>query len=125
MQWRMLQEGKPEDFVMATGRQESFRRFFELSAQTLGWGQLQWEGSGLKETSRRSDTGAILMRIDPRYFRPAKVETLLADPSNARENWAVGQRLSGGECSGITDAAAMSLLRPSDRIYIAGSRGVA
>ena len=85
MQWRMLQQETPEDFVIATGRQESVRRFIELAAQALGWGQLQWEGSGLEETGRRSDTGAIVVRIDPRYFRPAEVETLLGDPTNARE----------------------------------------
>lgn len=85
MQWRMLQQDAPEDFVIATGRQESVRRFIELSAQALGWGQLQWEGSGLEETGRRSDTGNVVVRIDPRYFRPAEVETLLGDPTNARE----------------------------------------
>ena len=85
MQWRMLQQDTPEDFVIATGRQESVRRFIDLSAQALGWGQLQWEGSGLEETGRRSDNGAVVVRIDPRYFRPAEVETLLGDPTNARE----------------------------------------
>ena len=85
MQWRMLQQEKPEDYVIATGRQESVRRFIELSAQALGWGSIQWDGSGLEETGRRSDTGAIVVRIDPRYFRPSEVDTLLGDPTNARE----------------------------------------
>ena len=85
MQWRMLQQEKPEDYVIATGRQESVRRFIELSAIALGWGDLQWEGEGLHEMGRRSDTGAVVVRIDPRYFRPAEVETLLGDPSRARE----------------------------------------
>ena len=85
MQWRMLQqEGPPEDFVIATGRQESVRRFIELSAEALGWGALQWEGQGLDEVGRRS-TGEVVVRIDPRYFRPAEVETLLGDPSKAHE----------------------------------------
>ncbi len=83
MQWRMLQQETPEDFVIATGRQESVRRFIELSAKALGWGPLRWEGSGLEETGRRSDTGAIVVRIDPRYFRPAEVDTLLGDPTKA------------------------------------------
>jgi GDPmannose 4,6-dehydratase len=83
MQWRMLQqEGPPEDFVIATGRQESVRRFIELTAQELGWGALQWEGDGIHETGRRS-SGEVVVRIDPRYFRPAEVETLLGDPSKA------------------------------------------
>ena len=83
MQWRMLQQDAPEDFVIATGRQESVRRFIELSASALGWGALHWEGAGVKETGRRADTGAVVVRIDPRYFRPAEVETLLGDPSKA------------------------------------------
>jgi GDPmannose 4,6-dehydratase len=70
MQWRMLQEeGPPEDFVIATGRQESVRRFIELAALELG----------------RRSTGEVVVRIDPRYFRPAEVETLLGDPSKAHD----------------------------------------
>ena len=85
MQWRMLQQpGTPEDFVIATGRQESVRRFIELTALELGWGAIEWEGEGLQETGRRS-TGEVVVRIDPRYFRPAEVETLLGDPTKARE----------------------------------------
>ena len=85
MQWRMLQqESPPEDFVIATGRQESVRKFIELTAEALGWGELLWEGKGLDEVGRRSD-GKIVVRIDPRYFRPAEVETLLGDPRKAHE----------------------------------------
>jgi GDPmannose 4,6-dehydratase len=84
MQWRMLQQpGTPEDFVIATGRQESVRRFIELTAEQLGWGGIEWSGSGVEELGRRADTGAVVVRIDPRYFRPAEVETLLGDPSKA------------------------------------------
>ena len=83
MQWRMLQQENPEDFVIATGRQESVRRFIELSAQALGWGGIQWRGSDLEEVGHRADTDAAVVRIDPRYFRPAEVETLLGDPSKA------------------------------------------
>ena len=85
MQWRMLQQETPEDYVIATGRQESVRRFIELSAKALGWGAMHWEGKGLKEVGRRADTGAVVVRIDERYFRPAEVETLLGDPTMARE----------------------------------------
>ena len=85
MQWRMLQQEQPEDFVIATGRQESVRRFIELSASALNWKELQWEGKGLEEIGRRSDTGAVVVRIDPRYFRPAEVSTLLGDPTRAQE----------------------------------------
>ena len=85
MQWRMLQQDTPEDFVIATGRQESVRRFIELTAAELGWGGLQWQGSEIDEVGRRSDTGDVVVRIDPRYFRPAEVETLLGDPTKAKE----------------------------------------
>jgi GDPmannose 4,6-dehydratase len=84
MQWRMLQQEQPEDFVIATGRQESVRRFIELAAAEVGWGEIIWEGEGLHEIGRRS-TGEVVVRIDPRYFRPAEVETLLGDPTKARE----------------------------------------
>jgi GDPmannose 4,6-dehydratase len=85
MQWLMLQQEKPEDFVIATGRQESVRRFIELTAEQLGWGAIRWEGTGLAETGVRASTGEVVVRIDPRYFRPAEVETLLGDPTKARD----------------------------------------
>lgn len=85
MQWRMLQQEQPEDFVIATGRQESVRRFIELSAAELGWGAINWDGEDLEEVGRRADTGTVVVRIDPRYFRPAEVETLLGDPSRAHQ----------------------------------------
>jgi GDPmannose 4,6-dehydratase len=85
MQWRMLQQEQPEDFVIATGRQESVRRFIELAAAELGWEAILWEGEGLHELGRRADTGEVVVRIDPRYFRPAEVDTLLGDPSRAHE----------------------------------------
>jgi GDPmannose 4,6-dehydratase len=85
MQWLMLQQETPEDFVIATGRQESVRRFIELTALELGWGSLIWEGVGLNECGRREDSGEIVVRIDPRYFRPAEVDTLLGDPRRAHE----------------------------------------
>ena len=83
MQWRMLQQDKPSDYVIATGRQESVRKFIELSANVLGWRSIIWEGSGLEEVGRREDTGKIVVRIDQNYFRPSEVETLLGDPTKA------------------------------------------
>ena len=85
MQWRMLQQEIPNDFVIATGRQESVRRYIELAACELGCGRIKWQGDGHNETGRRVDTGDVVVRIDPRYFRPAEVETLLGDPTKARE----------------------------------------
>jgi GDPmannose 4,6-dehydratase len=89
MQWLMLQQDTPDDFVIATGRQESVRRFIELAALKLGWSGIQWKGESLNEIGIRSDTGDVVIRIDPRYFRPSEVETLLGDPTKAYKklNW--------------------------------------
>ncbi len=85
IQWRMLQQDAPDDFVIATGRQESVRRFIELSAFELGWGGIFWNGEGVNEVGRRVDNESIVIRIDPHYFRPAEVDTLIGDPTKARE----------------------------------------
>ena len=89
MQWRMLQKDSPADYVIATGRQESVRKFVELSTKALGWHDdnnntgIIWEGEGINEIGRRADNGKVVIKIDPRYFRPCEVETLLGDPSKA------------------------------------------
>ncbi len=83
MQWRMLQQDKPEDYLIATGQQASVREFINLSAKKLNWGGIQWEGKGVNEIGKRLDTGEIVIRINSNYFRPAEVETLLGDPSKA------------------------------------------
>ena len=88
MQWRMLQQKTPSDFVIATGRQESVRKFVELSSKALGWGKnnesgITWQGEGEKEVGIRTETGKVVIRIDPRYYRPCEVETLLGNPSKA------------------------------------------
>ncbi|WP_320664921.1 GDP-mannose 4,6-dehydratase [Prochlorococcus sp. MIT 1223] len=89
MQWLMLQQNEPEDFVIATGRTETVRRFIELCATKLGWCDnkngvsIIWENDGINEIGRRADTRDIVIRIDPRYFRPTEVEQLLGDPSKA------------------------------------------
>ena len=84
MQWKMLQQDHPEDFVIATGRQESVRTFLELSAKEIGWGGIEWEGEKSNEIGKRKDNGQIVVRIDPAYYRPAEVETLLGDPTKAK-----------------------------------------
>ncbi len=89
MQWRMLQQEKPLDYVISTGRQESVRKFVELSAKAIGWNKekdtpgIIWRGKGLKEEGIRADNGKVVVKIDPRYFRPCEVDTLLGDPSKA------------------------------------------
>ena len=81
MQWLMLQqEGPPEDFVIATGRQESVRRFIELTADVLGTATQEWEVKGLNKFGRRN-TGELVVRIDPRYVGSCEVDVLRDDPS--------------------------------------------
>ncbi len=94
MQWMMLQQEEPKDYVIATGVQYTVRQFIEKSAQQLGI-TIHWEGIGLQEVGIIAainaphsypflSTGQRIVRIDPRYFRPAEVETLLGDPSKAK-----------------------------------------
>jgi GDPmannose 4,6-dehydratase len=82
-QWLMLQRDVPEDFVIATGEQHSVREFVARSAQLLGW-EIEWRGTGVAEQGVDRASGRVLVRVDPRYFRPAEVETLLGDASKAR-----------------------------------------
>lgn len=81
MQWRMLQQDKPEDFVIATGVQHTVREFVTLAADVLGI-KLTWQGHGVDETAV-DQNGTTVVAVDPAYFRPAEVETLLGDPSYA------------------------------------------
>lgn len=93
MQWMMLQQEEAEDYVIATGEQHSVRDFIRWSAEELGL-RLRFDGRGLEEVAvveavlsdaaPAVDVGKVVMRIDPRYFRPAEVETLLGDPSKAK-----------------------------------------
>jgi GDPmannose 4,6-dehydratase len=82
--WRMLQQDEPDDYVLATGEQHSVREFVELSFAEMGR-TITWQGSGVEEQGVDEKTGDILVEIDPRYFRPTEVETLLGDPSKALE----------------------------------------
>jgi GDPmannose 4,6-dehydratase len=94
MQWMMLQQDHPEDFVIATGVQYSVREFIEWSASELGI-KLRFQGEGVDEIGIVDSVdgdkapyvkvGDVAVRVDPRYFRPAEVETLLGDPSKAKE----------------------------------------
>ena len=84
MQWLMLQQDKPEDYVISTGVQYSVRDFVDLAAKELDI-EIKWNGSGVDETGTDMATGKIIIRVDPRYFRPTEVETLLGDSTKARE----------------------------------------
>jgi GDPmannose 4,6-dehydratase len=80
--WLMLQQPQPEDFVIATGEQHSVREFVDVAARKLGL-RIEWSGKGEREKAVNED-GQIVVAVDPRYFRPAEVETLLGDPSKAK-----------------------------------------
>jgi len=82
MQWLMLQQEQPEDFVIATGVQYSVREFVNAAANELGM-QIRWEGQGVDEKGIDSE-GKVIIAVDPRYFRPTEVETLLGDASKAK-----------------------------------------
>ena len=87
MQWMMLQQNKPDDYVIATGRMESVRTFIEICALKLNWNKkdnepgIIWEGEGINEVGRRADTNEVVIMIDTRYFRPTEVDELLGDAS--------------------------------------------
>ncbi|HEY2470429.1 MAG TPA: GDP-mannose 4,6-dehydratase [Terracidiphilus sp.] len=82
MQWRMLQQNAPRDYVIATGEQHSVREFVELAAKFLDI-QITWEGTGAEEKGI-DNNGNVVVAVDPRYYRPTEVETLLGDPTRAR-----------------------------------------
>ena len=82
MQWMMLQQDTAEDFVIATGKQYSVRQFIEWTGAELGM-RIRWEGTGVNEVGYAA--GKAIIRIDPRYFRPTEVETLLGDPTKAKQ----------------------------------------
>ena len=90
MQWLMLQQDKPDDFVIATGRKESVKTFIEICASKLNWNKvpngpgIKWEGKGLKEIGVDKKTSKTIIKIDKYYFRPTEVHELRGDSSKAR-----------------------------------------
>ncbi len=92
MQWLMLQQNKPDDYVISTGRMESVRSFIEMCAISLGWKKnkngspISWKGEGVNEIGIRFEDNKTIIKIDKRYFRPTEVSELLGDSSKARKN---------------------------------------
>ncbi|MFC1839877.1 GDP-mannose 4,6-dehydratase [Thermodesulfobacteriota bacterium] len=84
MMWLMLQQDEPEDYVIATGKQHSVKEFVEFAARELGM-DIKWGGSGVEEEGTESETGNVIVRVDPKYFRPTEVDALLGDPTKAKE----------------------------------------
>lgn len=81
--WRILQQDKPDDYVIATGEQHSVREFATLAFHYVGI-EIEWQGKGIEEKGVDKATGRVLVEVDPKYFRPAEVETLLGDPTKAK-----------------------------------------
>jgi GDPmannose 4,6-dehydratase len=81
--WRIVQQDRPDDYVLATGETHSVREFVELAFAEVDR-TIVWNGEGVDETGLDSETGAVLVRIDPRYFRPTEVDLLIGDPSKAK-----------------------------------------
>lgn len=91
--WRMLQQDVPDDYVLATGETHTVREFVELAFAHIDR-PLAWEGKGVKETGRCTQTGEVVVAINPRYFRPTEVDILLGDPAKARERLGWRHRIS-------------------------------
>ena len=90
MQWLMLQQEQPDDYVIATGEHKSIKEFIEMVGCKLGWNQknkllpaIRWEGEGLNEVGIRNDNNNVVIKVDKRYFRPSEVTKLLGDPTKA------------------------------------------
>ena len=95
-QWLILQQNSPEDYVIATGEQHSVREFVEAAFREIGV-QVRWEGKGISEKGHNAATGAVIVEVDQRYFRPTEVETLLGDPSKAAEKLGWKSKVSFNE----------------------------
>jgi len=93
--WLMLQHDEPDDFVIATGKQVSVRQFVEMAFAEVGI-RIEWRGEGVEEEGVDAKTGVVRVAVDPRYFRPTEVETLLGDPTKALEKlgWSARTSLS-------------------------------
>ena len=91
--WLMLQQPKPDDYVVATGTQHSVRDFVELAFKAAEMG-VEWSGTGIEEVGRNPDTGHVLVEVDERYFRPTEVDTLLGDATKAHDILGWSPRIS-------------------------------
>ncbi|HEY0822619.1 MAG TPA: GDP-mannose 4,6-dehydratase [Ramlibacter sp.] len=122
MQWLMLQQDKPEDFVIATGVQYSVRHFVDEAAAVLGM-QLSWKGKGVEEKAFDAQ-GRCVVEVDPRYFRPTEVETLLGDASKAREKLGWTPRTTFKELVREMAEADLELARIDQEVYKRGHKAL-
>ncbi|EIC22559.1 GDP-mannose 4,6-dehydratase [Thiorhodovibrio frisius] len=119
MQWLMLQQESPQDYVIATGTQYSVRQFVETAARSIGI-EIRWEGHGAEEKGYNTDGGNCIVAVDPRYFRPAEVETLLGDPSRARVELGWSPRIAFDE---LVEEMMREDLKEAERDALCASEG--
>ena len=121
MQWLVLQQDKPEDFVIATGEQYSVRDFINAACDELGI-KIRWEGNGVDEKGIDENSGNVIVAVDPRYFRPTEVETLLGDPSKAKEKLGWETRTTFKE---LVSEMVISDLKEAERDQLCNKEGFA
>jgi GDPmannose 4,6-dehydratase len=121
MQWLMLQQDEPEDFVIATGEQYSVRDFINAACEELGI-KIRWEGNGVDEKGIDENSGNVIVAVDPRYFRPTEVETLLGDPSKAKEKLGWETRTTFKE---LVSEMVVSDLKEAERDQLCNKEGFA
>ena len=114
--WLMLQQDKPEDFVIATGETHSVRELVEASARHVGF-NIKWEGKGLEELGIDTNTGKTIIRIDPRFFRPTEIDLLLGDSSKAKTVLKWQPRTTFETLAKMMVDADMKMLQEKDERY--------
>jgi GDPmannose 4,6-dehydratase len=122
-QWLMLQQPVPEDFVIASGEQYSVREFAEAAARHLKM-RIEWRGDGTDEIGLDMRSGRVVVRVDPRYFRPTEADTLLGDASKARRVLGWTPTVSFEELVAEMVAADVELARRDALVARAGFRAV-
>lgn len=113
--WLMLQQDKPEDFVIATGETHSVREFIEACCEELGMG-LKWEGNGVDEVGINKNTGRIIIKINPKYFRPTEVDLLLGDPRKAKEKLGWEAKTKFSDLAKLMVKSDYELIKSGDKI---------
>jgi len=113
--WLMLQQPKPDDYVIATGKQHSVREFCELTFKELGI-DLEWQGQGLNEKGVNKETNKVIIEVDPKYFRPTEVESLLGDSTKAREKLGWKPRISFEEL--VKEMVSSDLKEAEKELYL-------
>lgn len=115
--WRIVQQDESDDYVLATGETHSVRSFVECAFAEIGR-SIEWQGSGVDEKGLDAKSGAVLVEIDPRYFRPTEVELLLGDPTKAREKLGWSHTTAFADMVKEMVAEDLKLLRSENRRYL-------